>query len=76
MGNGFQVLVIILIQALICTVQAETRSAVDRLPEFSWAHVPRYMHIRKDTAFSADEIRYLASFPLVTFEKYTGISMA
>jgi hypothetical protein len=30
------------------------------------------MHIRKDTAFTADEIRYLASFPLVTFEKGTG----
>lgn len=44
----------------------------DRLPSFSWERVPRYMHIRKDTAFTADEIRYLASFPLVTFEKSTG----
>lgn len=44
----------------------------DRLPAFSWERVPRYMHIRKDTAFTADELRYLASFPLVTFEKSTG----
>jgi hypothetical protein len=72
MRNGLQVLAIILTQALICTVQAEKTSVVERLPAFSWARVPRYMHIRKDTAFSADEIRYLASFPLVTFEKYTG----
>lgn len=45
----------------------------DRLPSFSWERVPRYMHIRKDTAFTADEIRYLASFPLVTFEKSTPL---
>ncbi len=44
----------------------------ERFPSFSWERVPRYMHIRKDTAFTADEIRYLASFPLVTFEKSTG----
>lgn len=44
----------------------------DRMPSFSWERVPRYMHVRKDTAFTADEIRYLASFPLVTFEKSTG----
>lgn len=44
----------------------------ERLPTFSWERVPCYMHIRKDTAFTADEIRYLAAFPLVTFEKSTG----
>ena len=43
-----------------------------RMPSFSWDLVPRYMHIRKDTAFTAEEIRYLANFPLVTFEKGTG----
>ncbi len=47
-------------------------TSADRLPAFSWERVPRYMHIRKDTAFTADEIRYVASFPLVTFEKSTG----
>jgi len=44
----------------------------ERFPDFSWEHVPRYMHIRKDTAFTADEILYLATFPLITFEKSTG----
>ena len=48
----------------------------DRLPVFSWERVPRYMHIRKDSAFTADEIRYLASFPLVTFEKGTGAAQS
>lgn len=44
----------------------------DRMPAFSWDHVSLYMHIRKDTAFTEDEIRYLATFPLITFEKATG----
>ena len=44
----------------------------ERRPAFSWEHVPRYVHIRKDTAFSDEEIRYLATFPLITFEKATG----
>jgi hypothetical protein len=72
MKNGLTVFIFTLTLAWIFPVQAEKTSAVERLPAFSWDRVPRYMHIRKDTAFSADEIRYLASFPLVTFEKYTG----
>lgn len=44
----------------------------ERLPAFSWDHVPRYVHIRKDTAFTDEEIQYLATFPLITFEKATG----
>ncbi|RMG01829.1 MAG: hypothetical protein D6741_04660 [Planctomycetota bacterium] len=44
----------------------------ERMPAFSWDHVPLYMHIRKDTAFTDEEIRYLATFPLITFEKATG----
>jgi hypothetical protein len=43
-----------------------------KVPAFSWDHVPRYVHIRKDTAFTPAEIQYLASFPLITFEKSTG----
>jgi hypothetical protein len=42
------------------------------MPEFSWDTVPRYMHVRKATAFTDDEIKYLATFPLITFEKTTG----
>ena len=45
-----------------------------RMPVFSWDHVPLYVHIRKDTAFTDEEIRYLATFPLITFEKATGHS--
>ena len=44
----------------------------ERMPAFSWNTVPLYVHIRKDTAFTDAEIRYLATFPLITFEKATG----
>ncbi len=44
----------------------------DRMPAFSWDRVPLYVHIRKDTTFTDEEIRYLATFPLITFEKATG----
>ncbi|MDA3926962.1 MAG: putative glycoside hydrolase [Kiritimatiellae bacterium] len=49
------------------------RNAVaQRLPDFSWDTVPRYMHVRKATAFTPEEVAYLATFPLLTFEKTTG----
>jgi hypothetical protein len=51
---------------------AAERAATFRLPPFSWDRVPQYMHIRKATNFTEDEIKYLATFPLVTFEKTTG----
>ena len=41
-------------------------------PEFSWDTMPLYMHVRKNTAFTKDEIEYLSEFPLVTIEKSTG----
>lgn len=47
-------------------------SAAAQLPDFSWDTVPRYMHVRKATAFSPEEVEYLATFPLITFEKTTG----
>lgn len=50
----------------------ESSAPATRMPAFSWDHVPLYVHIRKDTAFTAEEIRYLATFPLITFEKATG----
>ncbi|MFT5301124.1 MAG: acetyl esterase/lipase [Mariniblastus sp.] len=43
-----------------------------RLPEFSWDTLPRYVHVRKTGAFTPDEVKYLATFPLITFEKTTG----
>lgn len=42
------------------------------LPEFSWDTMPLYMHVRKNTAFTNDEIEFLAEFPLITLEKSTG----
>lgn len=66
----------LLLAPLAALHAADTSANSDRLPSFSWERVPRYMHIRKDTAFTADEIRYLASFPLVTFEKGTGATQS
>lgn len=43
-----------------------------RFPDFSWDTIPLYMHVRKATAFTDEELDYLASFPLVTLEKTTG----
>ncbi|MEI6892732.1 MAG: hypothetical protein V5783_11235 [Pontiella sp.] len=42
-------------------------AATDRMPEFSWDTVPRYMHVRKATAFTSEEIGFLATIPLITF---------
>lgn len=41
-------------------------------PEFSWDTMPLYMHVRKSSAFTNDEIKFLADFPLITLEKSTG----
>jgi len=58
--------------ALHAAASSAAPTSQGRMPAFSWDRVPCYIHIRKDTAFTADEVRYLASFPLVTFEKTTG----
>lgn len=57
--------------AWVCGVGLQALYA-DKLPEFSWDTVPRYMHVRKATDYTPDEIKYLASFPLITFEKSNG----
>jgi hypothetical protein len=64
-----------LFAAFSLTAHAEgepSAPVANRLPDFSWDRVPQYMHIRKAQNFTEDEIKYLASFPLVTFEKTTG----
>ena len=69
------ILFLALFAALVLTAHAEgepSAPSANRLPAFSWDRVPLYMHIRKATNFTEDEIKYLASFPLVTFEKTTG----
>ncbi len=46
--------------------------AKDCYPEFSWDRIPLYMHIRKATSYTREEIAFLARFPLITFEKANG----
>lgn len=58
--------------ALQATESIRPHPYPERMPMFSWDTVPLYVHIRKDTAFTEEEIEHLASFPLVTFEKATG----
>jgi acetyl esterase/lipase len=50
----------------------QTDASFERLPSFSWDTLPLYAHVRKTDAFSAEELKYLATFPLLTFEKTTG----
>ena len=64
-----------LFAALALSAHAEgepSAPAPNHWPAFSWDRVPLYMHIRKAKNFTEDEIKYLATFPLVTFEKTTG----
>ena len=56
----------------VASFLASVCAVAERMPEFSWDTVPRYMHVRKATAFTPEEINYLAAFPLITFEKTTG----
>ena len=46
----------------------------DHYPAFSWDTIPLYMHMRKATSFTQEELNYLAGFPLITLEKTTGSS--
>ena len=61
--------------AFLCTVFPGAGEVVasERMPEFSWDTVPLYMHVRKVTAFTPEELNYLSHFPLITFEKTTGL---
>jgi hypothetical protein len=47
---------LLLLAPLAALSAADLSVGRDKLPLFSWERVPRYMHIRKDTAFTADEI--------------------
>ena len=44
-----------------------------KLPAFSWDTLPLYAHVRKATKFTPEELKHLASFPLITLEKTTGV---
>jgi hypothetical protein len=50
-----------------------TRGAGTRAyPRFSWDRIPLYMHVRKADSYTPSEIKFLARFPLITFEKANG----
>ncbi|MDO6736303.1 putative glycoside hydrolase [Wenyingzhuangia sp. 2_MG-2023] len=56
-----------------CIAQEKTAvSTKHNYPEFSWDTMPLYMHLRKTTAFTKEEIKFIAKHPLITFEKTTG----
>ncbi|MDB4265149.1 putative glycoside hydrolase family 15 protein [bacterium] len=58
---------------LISTASAKDPAQQPSMPAFSWDTIPRYMHLRKVTAFTSQELAHLATFPLITFEKTTGL---
>ena len=69
------ILLAVLLASLTAIQAAESPAPLtisERMPAFSWDSIPLYVHIRKDTAFTDEEIKYLATFPLITFEKATG----
>lgn len=67
-----------------CSLDASAQEAIENsltsngaqpnppYPEFSWDRIPLYMHIRKATSYTDEEIAFLAKFPLITFEKANG----
>ena len=71
-------IIALLVSSFVC-VGADTSklkeqgSAHGKYPEFSWDHIPRYMNVWKQTDFTGEELDYLAQFPLITFEKATGV---
>ncbi|MEO9571960.1 MAG: putative glycoside hydrolase [Polaribacter sp.] len=73
----FKFLLVVLVLSLTsCKTQHIDTSSVkavnNKLPEFSWDKMPLYMHLRKATAFTKEEIKFIAKHPLITFEKTTG----
>jgi len=70
--NRMQILFFIVIVPLACNAPAAEIATNPRFPEFSWDHVPLYMHMRKSKAFTLEELEYLAGFPIITLEKTTG----
>lgn len=59
---------------MLFTIGLPNQSALaeDNYPPFSWDHIPLYMHVRKAKSYTAEEIAFLAKFPLLTFEKANG----
>ena len=76
--NLISLLAIVIMFTSSCTFQhkvAEKDLSIksqSNLPEFSWDTMPLYMHLRKATKFTKEELKYIAKYPLITFEKTTG----
>lgn len=82
--NCILLLLILFGVLLACSQDASAKDAIATLPagngtpahpafpEFSWDRIPLYMHIRKAKSFTDEEIKFLARFPLITFEKANG----
>jgi hypothetical protein len=70
--NQMRVLFFFVTVSVACTAPAADMATNSRLPEFSWDRIPLYMHIRKATSYTDEEIAFLARFPLITFEKANG----
>ena len=51
---------------------SQEEPASSNMPSFSWDTLPLYIHVRKAEAFTLEEVDFLATFPLITFEKTTG----
>lgn len=70
-----KLIILSLMAVFMGNCNAQERAVVPEhknFPEFSWDTMPLYMHVRKNTVFTPEEIRFLAKYPLITFEKTTG----
>jgi len=75
-----KIIILLLISLVACpNVKSETAQnsesnlvGATNFPAYSWDKIPLYMHGRKATAFTTNELNYLAEFPLITLEKTTG----
>lgn len=56
----------------VCNDKVEAQESTANYPDFSWDKIPQYIHIRKAEAFTENECKFLAGFPLITLEKTTG----
>ncbi|MFI3331733.1 MAG: putative glycoside hydrolase [Rikenellaceae bacterium] len=60
-----------LFSVLLCAMMITSALADSNkgYPEFSWNTVPVALHLGKDNDFTKEEIKFIAQFPLVCFEK-------
>ncbi|MFC1762806.1 putative glycoside hydrolase [Planctomycetota bacterium] len=64
-------LILLVVVSAACSSR-RADSLQNNYPEFSWDHIPRYMHVWDKTSFTDEELDYLAEFHFITFEKWQG----